>query len=360
MSGDGCSSMCMIENGYYCVQLPTNLLSYCTKTWGNGHIDSGEDFDDGNSMLGDGWDVNCKYEIGFKCHNYADKPSFWYPNWGDGIRDTTSYNEEWDDGNNIDFDGWSGKCKVEANYVWNHGVHGDVCETKYSAPVIKSSTFDSKPLQVTIEFDQIMLQQNLTSFEMSVDISGPNSPYSVSWTATFDKSNLRISFSSAPVLLGGINEIVLVQLIEVSKFKSEHSISIFSTNLFTFKVSGLPPSESTQSGGSGGSYMLIFAMLLSIGVSIFTGGSIELMWSLANTLQILFYFGILNLYYTPELGDMFSYMKYSNFDNPAFEYIKSKFQYLTNFVKISIPSSFASLRFPSVSIVINFFDKLMM
>ena len=205
-----------------------------------------------------------------------------------------------------------------------------------------------------------MLQQNLTSFDMSVDISGPNSPYSVSWTSTFEKSNLKISFSSAPVLLGGVNEIVLVQLIDVTKFKSEHNISILSTNLFIFKVSGQPPSESTQSGCSGASYMLVFAMLLSIGVSIFTGGSIELMWSLTNTLQILFYTGMLNLYYTPELLAMFSYMKFSNFDNPASEYIKSKLQSLANFVNSAIPSSFASLGFPSVSIVINFIDKLTM
>ena len=218
-SDDGCSGTCLIESGYYCVQLPTNNVSYCTKTWGNSHIDSGEDCDDGNSVLGDGWDANCKYEIGFKCHNYIDKPSFWYPNWGDGIRDTDPFNEQWDDGNNMDLDGWSGDCKVETNYVCNSGVHGDICKTIFSAPIIKNSIFDSKLLQVTIEFDQIMLQQNLTSFDLSVDISGPNSPYSVSWTTTFDKAYFKINLSSTPVLLGGVNEIVLVQLIDVSKFK---------------------------------------------------------------------------------------------------------------------------------------------
>ena len=70
--------------------------------------------------------------------------------------------------------------------------------------------------------------------------------------------------------------------------------------------------------------MLVIVMLLSIGVSLITGGSIEIMWSLANTLQVMFYYKLLNLYFSPELSTMFYYMRYSNFDNPAFEWIQSK------------------------------------
>ena len=71
--------------------------------------------------------------------------------------------------------------------------------------------------------------------------------------------------------------------------------------LFEFSIGALSSSQSVESGGSGASYTFVFAMLISLGVSLFTGGSIELMWSLANTLQIIFFYGYLNLYFTPEL-----------------------------------------------------------
>ena len=128
-------------------------------------------------------------------------------------------------------------------------------------------------------------------------------------------------------------------------------------NIFNWN-SGLPPSDSAQSGGSSASYMFIFIMLMSIGVSLITGGSLELMWSLANTLQVMYYYGMLDLNYTPELLATFSYMKYSNFDNPVFEFIRSKAMNAFSFIQATIPSGFGNLGYSSVSIIINFFDKL--
>ena len=71
------------------------------------------------------------------------KNSFCYPNWGDKIRDTTPYIEQWDDGNNSNFDGWSKDCKVEFNYVCNPSPgQGDICTTIYDKPKILSASFD--------------------------------------------------------------------------------------------------------------------------------------------------------------------------------------------------------------------------
>ena len=303
VSGDGCSSTCQVENGYQWSQNPTTNISVCIKSWGNGIIDSseqwddgnvintdgwndacqieegyewtilpskgnmsycsrvcgnskidtGEQWDDGNFNLGDGWNAQCGVESGYKWDNFSDKPSFWYPIWGDGKRDGAPYNEEWDDGNNIDLDGCNDAWKVEKNYVWLNSSGIDVWVTTYSPPVIKSNSFDSKTLQITVEFDQVMKNQNLTDFDMTIDISGPNSPYDISWSSKFDKKNLVISFSSTPVLLGGLGEIIRLQLIDVKKFNSEHDISMLASSLFTFEVTGLPPSDSAKSGGSSAS-----------------------------------------------------------------------------------------------------------
>ena len=87
-----------------------------------------------------------------------------------------------------------------------------------------------------------------------------------------------------------------------------------------FTIHDLLPVQSVKHGGTGTSFLFLFLMLLSLLVSILTGGSVELMWSLANTLQIMFYYNSLDLNFTPELKDVFTYMKYSNFDNKVFEY----------------------------------------
>lgn len=55
-NGDGCSSDCMVEAGYYCSE-----EMGCVRLCGNGHIDAAiaEACDDGNSFDGDGCSSSC-------------------------------------------------------------------------------------------------------------------------------------------------------------------------------------------------------------------------------------------------------------------------------------------------------------
>ena len=153
-------------------------------------------------------------DTAFKYINFSDIPSFWYPNWGDGIRDQEPYLEQWDDGNNVDLDGWSGTCQIEENYTCQPNFNGvDVCTTQYTPPIIKSTTFYTEQLQIAITFDQKMKNLNVTDFDINLDINGPNSPYSILWSANFDGVVFKISLTTSPVLLGGINEIIKLQLL---------------------------------------------------------------------------------------------------------------------------------------------------
>ena len=204
-----------------------------------------------------------------------------------------------------------------------------------------------------------MMNQNLTFLDLQLDIFGMNSPYFVSRNSKFKNQTLTIDLTSTPTLLGGIDEIIILQLDNVLSFKSEHDIPINSPKVFRFNVGAFSSSQSVQSGGSGASYTFVFTLMISLGVSLFTGGSIELMWSLANSLQIIFYFGYIRLYYTPELLIVFSYMKFSNFDNPIFEYIRNKTYSLLTKFKISSLSSDQLFGLSSSSIVINFMDKIL-
>jgi cysteine-rich repeat protein len=63
VDGDGCSSRCLVENGWTCSGEP----STCSSTCGNGALDSGEECDDGNRQAGDGCAAECVVEPGYTC-----------------------------------------------------------------------------------------------------------------------------------------------------------------------------------------------------------------------------------------------------------------------------------------------------
>ena len=360
--GDGWSGNWAIELGYEWVLEPSrNFISYCSKTWGNSKIDGGENWDDGNYNNGDGWSSDWKVEDGYKWDNFSNNQSYWYPVCGDSHRDSNPpYNEECDDGNNIALDGWSSTWKVELNYICSSTSSRDVWVTKYSAPYVVKSSFNPNSNQIILEFDQKMKNQTLSDFDMILDGRGPNSPYSTPWTASFESNTIKIDFTVSPLFLGLENEGLTLQITNVLSFKSEHDISMSTPYMIVFKIPQLSASDSVNNGGSGASYMLILVMLISIGVSLITGGSIELMWSLANTLQIMFFYGLLDLYFSPELSITFYYMRYSNFDNPAFEWIQSKLGSLFSSIVVNINSGIGAFGYSTSSVLINFLSKLIM
>ena len=137
-------------------------------------------------------------------------------------------------------------------------------------------------------------------------------------------------------------------------------MSISSPQQFTYEVSGLSTSQTIKSVGSSFSYMFIISLFLSIAVSIATGDPIDIMWSMANTLQILYYLSLQNLYYSSDLLQVFLYMKYSNFDNEGFQYIREKMSSFLNFINSSLPTGFEKLGYSSSSVLVNLYDKLIM
>ena len=245
VNGDGWNSSCMVESGYsWILDSSLNNKSYWFKAWGNGVVDTfyNENWDDKNIRSGDGWSSNCRIEPGFKWDDpIPNVPSYCYPNWGDGDKDTSPYYEEWDDGNNFDFDGCSKACKKEFNYdcTYDSIKKADVWQTIYDTPVILNSTYDSKANQITVNFNQTMLNQTVSLNDIDLEISGPNSPYAVSWSSIFVSNSFQINFTSTPILFGGIGEVITFKIIEINKFKSYHQIPIKSAAQFTFKVMSL-------------------------------------------------------------------------------------------------------------------------
>jgi fibro-slime domain-containing protein len=72
VSGDGCSSTCTVESGYTCPTpgQPCVLISTTDASGpvcGNGKVEAGETCDDGNTASGDGCSSTCQIETGYYC-----------------------------------------------------------------------------------------------------------------------------------------------------------------------------------------------------------------------------------------------------------------------------------------------------
>lgn len=80
------------------------------RTCGDGVVDAGEQCDDGNQISGDGCSSTCTVEVGWYC-NFAGGAC--YSICGDNVR---ASNEQCDDGNNANGDGCSYNCTVEDTY----------------------------------------------------------------------------------------------------------------------------------------------------------------------------------------------------------------------------------------------------
>ncbi len=104
--GDGCGSDCIAEAGWVC---DGNSPTICEqRVCGDGRVVDGENCDDGNRTPADGCGSDCLEEPGFACD--GEPSTCARPVCGNGQEERP---EECDDGNSVSGDGCSGVCTVE-------------------------------------------------------------------------------------------------------------------------------------------------------------------------------------------------------------------------------------------------------
>jgi len=84
LSGDGCSSICKLEDGFKCY---TNRYGFTNCKCGNGKLEPelGEECDDGDQDSEDGCTWNCYLESTFNCVNIVGQKSSCTTICGDNI-----------------------------------------------------------------------------------------------------------------------------------------------------------------------------------------------------------------------------------------------------------------------------------
>jgi cysteine-rich repeat protein len=147
VNGDGWDDQWVVEAGFSWVNTPlNNPESVCSEVCGDGKRYLLGTWDDGNTDNGDGWSNTCSVEAGWVWSGGSSiSPDFWHEIWGDGAKYTINL-QEWDDGNSILGDGWDSNCLVENGWEWTNSVGSvSVCtvkpEQKTSEEVVATQAF---------------------------------------------------------------------------------------------------------------------------------------------------------------------------------------------------------------------------
>ena len=123
INGDGCSSTCSIETGWTWSGGSTLIKDTWAEVWGDGKRFNSISayWDDGNTTNGDGCNNSWGIESGWQCSGgTSSTKDVWTEIWGDGRR-FNSLTTYWDDGNNINGDGWSSTWAIESGWKWLGG-----------------------------------------------------------------------------------------------------------------------------------------------------------------------------------------------------------------------------------------------
>lgn len=126
VSGDGCSTTCLVEDGFTCVGKVGGLSSCSDGGCGNGVLSLREGCDDGNVTGGDGCSATCAVEIGWSCvavprpcgGDVCTPPLISICEMSDGCGDRNRrVGEQCDDGNVVDGDGCTAGCLLEDGFT---------------------------------------------------------------------------------------------------------------------------------------------------------------------------------------------------------------------------------------------------
>jgi cysteine-rich repeat protein len=349
-----------IIRGWYCdpnPSAPTPPAHVChTQLMDGIHISPEEGWDDGNNVdVGDGCTNSGVIEYKWDWVNDILQRSIWVPKWGNGKQDHVD--EECDDENYDDNDGWT-NCFIDSGWQCFNGS-ATTRDNWFKQP-IASITKLTQTNEITIEFTEPMKNLTLTdSLFMNLTITGPLAPYQFTYQAGFESETvMMINISMTSQMTGEQGEKYLIEF-DTSEFLSIHEANLLTKSLYgyLYKIPILP--DVLEPIGQGIGTTLSVTLIFLVASNILMGQSSELLWGFMNTMQIMLFFPVLQLYYPDLLAQFFTYFSASKFkfEIPFVEGMKSKFKedYSVE-EKLNMPvlnERYESIEYESTSMLIN-------
>ena len=406
-NGDGWSSTCSIEVGWTCVNNAAMTTSVCTVIWGDGFIKGKETWDDGDSSDSRGWTSDCKGILkGWYCSSSKSPDSVWVSHWGDGIHaspdegwdDGNSVNsgdgwtnswtiedkwdwsddilqrslwvsrwgngkrngsdETWDDANIVDGDGWSSKCLIESGWQWFNGT-STTADNCYKQPVASIDSVSSNNI-VKVKFSEKIKNfqpQNNSSYTIAA--SGPYSPYQFTVSANFiNEYTLSFNLTFASQMFGQNQETIKITFTQ-SEFLSNNGASLYNSYLETSLNKVSLTADAVSAMGSSINNAMSVSIVVMIASNLLLGQSSELLWGFLSTIQIIYFFPLLNLYFPDNFSSLLAWFSASTLQLPipsSFS-LQSNIESQTNLSdKLNMPAlndRYESLNYQSTSILLT-------
>jgi hypothetical protein len=201
---------------------------------------------------------------------------------------------------------------------------------------------------------------SIDSTKITVSISGDHLPYIFHWTASFiNDKDIKIEYTSTPEVTGRMNERLSITFFDVESFKNIDGVPMESSTTVNIKIDPIEISPSLSSSIQAMGYFYLLNLLISVAANILIGGTMELMWSLANTLQILYFLGLLDLKFPYHTLALFKFMSYSNFDFPELNLVFEKTFSSNYHEEDEINEAFTEMGFESRNFVSNASDSIL-
>lgn len=201
---------------------------------------------------------------------------------------------------------------------------------------ISASVISHGVSNVKIEFDHIMKNNSISKDDLLIEIVSSQT-FSFDWKASYlTLTILSIDLTIHHVLVG--SEILSLSFINYKKFRGPNGgcIAIPSLQLNTTLGNSLEGSiKSAKAIGTYIKYIILGGIVIGALLLVAIQGSIELIWSLINTLQIIAYLPLITPFYPEHVKVMFNMLEFANMQIP---YMDKLFNYMFNFAHFSTPS----------------------
>jgi cysteine-rich repeat protein len=281
-----------------------------SEIWGDGKRLASFGWDDGNLLNGDGWSSGWTVETGFTCSGgSASKRDTCNEIWGDGINIGFS---EWDDHNTADGDGCNSIWEYEKWYAWVGGSpsSSDTCSILHITPTFGQIGKDNS---LEVNFSHPMHMTSITLNDISMNIES-DVRVTFSWTASYTSStSMLIRLNIGTALQGGEN--LTIKFTNSRVIRGENGGWVQPESYSTALESSLGSQSASSSIISQYmQYFVIAGMLGIFGLLLILGSSLELIWSLINTLQIISYLPFMIPYYPEHVKIMFQILSFVNLD----------------------------------------------
>jgi hypothetical protein len=204
--------------------------------------------------------------------------------------------------------------------------------------------------------------QNITltnNSTLNLTITGPLAPYQFTYKAGFeDEYTMMINITMTSQMAGNDEDLYTI-FFDTDVFVSKYEANLITKKLYgyLYKIPILP--DVVAAIGSSTNNIMSITLVALVGSNVLLGQSSELLWGFMNTIQIMFFFPLLMLFYPDNLAAILTYLKSARMmiELPPIEGfktdIKDKIELANRIDMTSINERYESLEYYSTSILLN-------